>query len=43
MELVDFTKDSEYIRIFKEHTKAMKKQSKERLPPSPPMSPFKES
>ena len=41
---IDFTKDSEYIRIFKEHTKAMKKQkSKKRHPPKPPMSPFKES
>jgi len=45
--MIDFTKDSEYIRIFKEHTKAMKKQSelkkKERHPPKPPMSPFEES
>ena len=48
---IDFTKDSEYIRIFKEHTDAMKQQSelierwvekeeKKRPPPKPPMTPF---
>jgi len=47
---IDFTKDSEYIRIFKEHTDAMKQQSElinrwvekeeKRLPPKPPKSPF---
>ena len=50
-EVIDFTKDSEYIRMFKEHTVAMKQQSelieqwvekeeKKRLPPKPPMTPF---
>ena len=49
--VVDFTQDSEYIRMFKEHTVAMKQQSelieqwvekeeKKRLPPKPPMTPF---
>ena len=40
-EVIDFTQDSEYIRMFKEHTKAMKKQTKKkRLPPLAPLSPF---
>ena len=50
-EVIDFTQDSEYIRMFKEHTVAMKQQSelieqwvekeeKKRLPPKPPMTPF---
>ena len=50
-ELVDFTKDSEYKRVFDQHTDAMKQQSelieqwvekeeKRRPPPMPPMSPF---
>ena len=50
-EVIDFTQDSEYIRMFKEHTEAMKQQSelieqwvekeeKKRLPPKPPMTPF---
>ena len=26
-EVIDFTQDSEYIRMFKEHTEAMKQQS----------------
>ena len=49
--VIDFTQDSEYIRIFEEHTDAMKQQSelieqwvekeeKKRLPPKPPMTPF---
>ena len=48
--LVDFTEDSEYKRIFGEHTDAMEQQSKlierwveqeeKRLPPKPPKSPF---
>ena len=49
-EVIDFTQDSEYIRMFKEHTEAMKQQSElieqwveeeeKRLPPMPPKSPF---
>ena len=49
--LVDFTQDSEYQNMFEQHTDAMKQQSElikqwvekeeNRLPPSPPMSPFK--
>ena len=50
-EVIDFTQDSEYIRMFKEHTVAMKQQSelieqwvekeeKKRLPPKPPMTPY---
>ena len=39
--LVDFSKDSEYKRIFKEHTKAMKEQEEKRLPPLAPKSPYK--
>ena len=50
-EKIDFTKDSEYKRMFDQHTDAMKQQSelierwaekeeKKRLPPKPPMSPF---
>ena len=49
-EVIDFTQDSEYIRMFKEHTVAMKQQSElieqwveeeeKRLPPMPPKSPF---
>ena len=35
--MIDFTQDSEYIRLF---GKKKKKKDKERLPPSPPMSPF---
>ena len=52
-EVIDFTQDSEYIRMFKEHTVAMKQQSelieqwvekeeKKRLPPKPPMTPFED-
>ena len=47
---IDFTQDSEYQRMFNQHTDAMKQQSElierwveqeeKRLPPSPPMSPF---
>ena len=36
--MIDFTQDSEYIRLFGKKKK--KKKDKERLPPSPPMSPF---
>ena len=50
-EVIDFTQDSEYIRMFNQHTDAMKQQSelierwvekeeKKRLPPKPPMTPF---
>ena len=49
--LVDFTQDSEYQRMFNQHTDAMKQQSElieqwveeeeKRPPPMPPMSPFK--
>ena len=49
--LVDFTQDSEYQRMFDQHTDAMKQQSelierwvekeeKKRLPPLAPLSPF---
>jgi len=49
--LVDFTEDSEYKRMFDQHTDAMKQQSelierwveqeeKKRYPPKPPMTPF---
>ena len=48
--LVDFSKDSEYKRIFNQHTDAMKQQSElinrwvkeeeKRLPPKPPKSPY---
>ena len=52
-EVIDFTQDSEYIRMFKEHTVAMKQQSelieqwvekeeKKRPPPKPPMNPFED-
>ena len=34
--MIDFTQDSEYIRIFSKK----KKKKEKRLPPSPPMSPF---
>ena len=36
--MIDFTQDSEYIRIFSKKKK--KKKKEKRLPPSPPMSPF---
>ena len=39
-EVIDFTQDSEYIRMFKEHTEAMKQSKKKRPPPKPPMTPF---
>ena len=49
--VVDFTEDSEYKRIFGEHTDAMKQQSElieqwveeeeKRPPPMPPKSPYK--
>ena len=49
-ELVNFEEDSEYQRIFNQHTDAMKQQSElinrwveqeeKRLPPKPPKSPF---
>ena len=48
--VVDFTEDSEYQRIFNQHTDAMKQQSElieqwveeeeKRLPPKPPKSPY---
>ena len=52
-EKIVFTKDSEYIRMFEQHTDAMKQQSelierwvekeeKKRLPPKPPMTPFED-
>ena len=52
-EVIDFTQDSEYIRMFNQHTDAMKQQSelierwvekeeKKRLPPKPPMTPFED-
>jgi len=47
---VDFTEDSEYTRMFEQHTEAMQQQSElieqwvkeeeKRLPPKPAMSPF---
>jgi len=37
MQIIDFTKDSEYIRLF---GKKKKKKDKKRLPPLAPMSPF---
>jgi len=49
--VVDFTKDSEYQRMFEQHTDAMKQQSElieqwveeeeKRPPPMPPKSPYK--
>ena len=49
-ELINFEEDSEYQRIFNQHTDAMKQQSElinrwveqeeKRLPPKPPKSPF---
>ena len=49
--VVDFTEDSEYQRMFNQHTDAMKQQSElinrwvkeeeKRLPPKPPKSPYK--
>jgi len=49
--LVDFTQDSEYQRMFNQHTDAMKQQSElieqwveeeeKRPPPMPPKSPYK--
>ena len=50
-ELINFEEDSEYQRMFDQHTDAMKQQSelierwveqeeKKRLPPKPPMTPF---
>ena len=49
-EVIDFTQDSEYKRMFDQHTDAMKQQSElierwvekeeKRLPPKPPKSPF---
>ena len=48
---IDFTDDSEYKKMFKQHTNAMKQQSElieqwvkeeeKRLPPMPPKSPYK--
>ena len=48
---IDLTEDSEYKRMFEQHTDAMKQQSElieqwvkeeeKRPPPMPPMSPFK--
>ena len=48
---IDLTEDSEYKRMFGEHTKAMKQQSElieqwveeeeKRPPPKPPKSPYK--
>jgi hypothetical protein len=51
--VVDFTQDSEYQRMFDQHTDAMKQQSelierwvekeeKKRPPPKPPMTPFED-
>ena len=50
-ELIDFTEDSEYQRMFNQHTDAMKQQSElieqwveeeeKRPPPMPPKSPYK--
>ena len=50
-ELIDFTDDSEYQRIYNQHTDAMKQQSElierwveqeeKRPPPMPPKSPYK--
>tara|TARA_R100001244_G_scaffold35516_1_gene32606 strand:+ start:406 stop:633 length:228 start_codon:yes stop_codon:yes gene_type:complete len=47
---IDLTKDSEYKRLFDQHTNAMKQQSElieqwvkeeeKRLPPKPPKSPY---
>ena len=49
-ELVNFEEDSEYKRVFEQHTDAMKQQSElierwvkeeeKRLPPKPPKSPY---
>ena len=49
--VVDFTEDSEYQRMFNQHTDAMKQQSElieqwveeeeKRPPPMPPKSPYK--
>ena len=50
--VVDFTEDSEYQRMFEQHTDAMKQQSElieqwvekeeeKRPPPMPPKSPYK--
>ena len=49
-ELINFEEDSEYKRMFDQHTDAMKQQSElinrwveqeeKRLPPKPPKSPF---
>ena len=49
-ELINFEEDSEYKRMFNQHTDAMKQQSElierwveqeeKRLPPKPPKSPF---
>ena len=49
--LVDFTQDSEYQKMFEQHTDAMKQQSElieqwvkeeeKRPPPMPPKSPYK--
>ena len=49
--VVDFTKDSEYQRMFEQHTDAMEQQSElieqwveeeeKRPPPMPPKSPYK--
>ena len=50
-ELINFEEDSEYHRMFNQHTDAMKQQSelierwvekeeKKRFPPKPPMTPF---
>ena len=48
--VVDFTEDSEYKKMFEQHTDAMKQQSElierwvkeeeKRLPPKPPKSPY---
>ena len=48
--LIDFTQDSEYQKMFEQHTDAMKQQSElinrwveeeeKRLPPRPPKSPY---
>ena len=49
-ELINFEEDSEYKRVFEQHTDAMKQQSElierwvkeeeKRLPPRPPKSPY---
>ena len=51
-ELVNFEEDSEYKRVFEQHTDAMKQQSElinrwvkeeeKRLPPKPPKSPYEQ-